>query len=150
MEKYSVGSLLNVAKEISYSITSGAPFVQVLHTSGSHWILTSNITNDGGHLVDTVGMYDSLPRKSVNHNLAKQICSFYKLPLRCKTMKFDIMNIQLQPNSDDCSIFAQLNKADLDLDLQMLNSIFSGLCDILALPNCASLPELAVSGSVPE
>ena len=51
-------------------------------------------------------VYDSLPRKSVNHDLAKQICSFFKLPLRCKTVKLDVMNIELQPYSDDCGIFA--------------------------------------------
>ena len=51
-------------------------------------------------------------------------------------------------------LLAQVNEADLDLDpdldLQTLNPTFSGLHDVPALTNCASLPELSVSSSVPE
>lgn len=74
--------------------------------SGSHWILTANIKYDGAGLVDTVCVYDSLPRKSIHHNVVKQVCSFFKPPLRFKAIKFDIMNVELQPNGSDCGLFA--------------------------------------------
>ena len=53
-------------------------------------------------------------------------------------------------------LLAQVNEADFDpdldpdLDLQTLNPTFSGLYDVPTLTNCASLPELSVSSSVPE
>lgn len=40
-------------KQLFKEIPSGAPYIQVLHVSGSHWIVTSNI---GGCQVDTVYM----------------------------------------------------------------------------------------------
>ena len=92
-------------KQLFKEIPSGAPFIQVLHVSGSHWIVASNIAYDGGRQVDTVCIYDSLPRKSVHHSIAKQICSFFKLPIGCNSIKFDVLNVELQTNHNDCGVF---------------------------------------------
>ena len=51
-------------------------------------------------------IYDSLPRRNVHHSIVKQICSFFKPPLRCESVKFDVMNTEKQPNGFDCGVFA--------------------------------------------
>ncbi len=74
----------------------GVAFVQVMHTSNSHWILVSNVLGRE-HSNDIVNIYDSLYSTTVSAAIKKQVCSFMK-PM-VDSLRFDIMNIECQTNS---------------------------------------------------
>ena len=90
-----------------------APFVQMLHISECHWSMVSNIDVQlpGNCHADIVGIYDSSRPHSVSLHTKKMVCSFYK----CQTdaLHFDIINIESQPNSYDCGVFAIANATEL-------------------------------------
>ena len=83
-------------KELFKPLPARTPFIQVLNLSVNHWIIVSNVSKEGGFYIDRVCIYDSLPRRNVHHSIVKQICYFFKPPLRCET-KFD---------GFDCGVFA--------------------------------------------
>ena len=79
--------------------------MQFLLVSKCHWIVASNFnvhTRDARQ--DSVQIYDSLLSKSINLATKKSICSFLQ-PIP-DTIFFELMNIQGQPNSHDCGMFA--------------------------------------------
>ena len=87
--------------------------MQMLHISECHWSMVSNIDVQlpGNCHADIVGIYDSSRPHSVNLHTKKMVCSFYK----CQTdaLHFDIINIESQPNSYDCGVFAIANATEL-------------------------------------
>ena len=81
-------------------------FIQILHISGCHWIVASNITpSDQSCSLSSVGIYDSIKIMSVSDHLKKQI-SYFAHPMSDTYIIFDIIDIQSQPNSSDCGLFA--------------------------------------------
>ena len=82
-----------------------AGFIQILHVHDSHWITTSNVNaKDQGVYTDCIHVYDSAMPLKVNPRIKQVVCSFYKCP--SDTLRFEIMNIQVQNNSYDCGLFA--------------------------------------------
>ena len=83
-------------------VPPNSAFVQVLHVAGSHWITTSNIdSRQNTHYRDTVSIYDSALAPRVSASTKQTICQFLKPS--CDVLLFDIMNIQTQPNLNDCT-----------------------------------------------
>ena len=83
------------------------PFIQILHVANSHWITTTNISQNGEHHADTVCLYDSMAvGSSASPSVVRYICSFFKPPSKCKAVRFDTMNIAGQKNSSDCGLHA--------------------------------------------
>ena len=79
-------------------------YVQILNVSGCHWATVSNMKVPGdGIFWDSTCIYDSL-FSSVSNDTMNQICSFV-LP-KCSSMRFDLMNTQIQENVNDCGLFA--------------------------------------------
>ena len=73
--------------------------------AGSHWITTSDIdSRQNTHYRDTVSIYDSALAPRVSPSTKQTICPFLKPS--CDVLLFDIMNIQTQPNLNDCGLFA--------------------------------------------
>ena len=72
--------------------------------AGSHWITTSNIdSRQNTHYRDTVSICDSALAPRVSASTIQAICPFLKPS--CDVLLFD-MNIQTQPNLNDCGLFA--------------------------------------------
>lgn len=82
------------------------PFVQVLHISGCHWAVVSNINvqSAGSSHSDAVAIYDSARPTDVAFELKKIICSFFKC--MADAIRFDLVNVETQKNSFDCGILS--------------------------------------------
>ena len=78
----------------------GAPFVQILHVNSNHWITTTNINCEAGE----VRVFDSLYKPYVSLDIKKQVCSFLKPS--SKFLTINIMDMQKQPDSSSCGLFA--------------------------------------------
>ena len=74
--------------------------------------MVSNVTGgDGNRSTNSVSIYDSNRAATVSLGLEKLICSFVKP--RSDVYIFDIMNIQGQPNGNDCGLYAIACAAEL-------------------------------------
>ena len=79
-------------------------FVQVLNVANSHWIVASNINvRAQSHYSNSVCIYDS-GFYPVSLSVKRDICQFWKP--KPDAIFFDLMNIQTQPNANDCGVFA--------------------------------------------
>lgn len=56
-------------------------------------------------------IYDSGRPTHISANLKKLICSFFKCTR--DTLRFDVMNVQAQPNGYDCGVYAIANATEL-------------------------------------
>ena len=96
-----------IGEETFPCLPPNSAFVQVLHVAGSHWITTSNIdSRQNTYYRDTVSIYDSALASRVSASTKQTICQFLKPIASCDVLLFDIMNIQTQPNLNDCGLFA--------------------------------------------
>ncbi len=91
-----------------------APFIQVLHVNGNHWVTISNVKPNSDKIFDdTVCIYDSnwTEKSSLSLNTKQQICSFFK----CKAKKvfFEFVNVDRQTNGSDCGLYALAFAAEL-------------------------------------
>ena len=87
----------------------GSTFVQILSVGGCHWVVASNVIGCTG--AKNVRVYDSLPASKPSLQLKKNICSI--LRPSSKYILFDNVNVQLQPNSYDCGVFAIATATEL-------------------------------------
>ena len=98
-------------------LPSWVPFIQVLHVSNNHWVMTTNIKTRTKEIAppDTVYLYDSnmTMNPSLPDEVSSAICSFLKIK-SCK-LKVDYVNIQQQENSNDCGAFALACATELAL-----------------------------------
>ena len=86
-------------------VPQSSPFVQILHVGNCHWLTTSNVNVHGGASYnDVVSIYDSGKPIRVSNEVTKSVCSFFK----CMNdiIRFDIMNVSPQTNSQDCGVYA--------------------------------------------
>ena len=91
-------------KEKFPPLPPNSSFVQVMHVANCHYIVASNINvRENTHYTDTVCIYDS-GLYPVTLSVKQDICQFMKP--KSDTIRFDLMNIQSQPNSYDCGVFA--------------------------------------------
>ena len=74
-------------------------FIQILNVERCHWITISNVGCEEG----VVNVYDSA-YNTLSLATKKQICSLWQ-PVSSQ-VKFCLANIQRQPNSTDCGLFA--------------------------------------------
>ena len=81
-------------------------YVQLFHTSKTHWITTSNIKLNGPSecFSDAVQVFDSGRPLKISLSTKSKICSFVKP--KSSTFSFDIMNVDGQRNSYDCGVYA--------------------------------------------
>ncbi len=93
-------------KPSMFAHVSSEDFIQIVLIDRSHWIVVSNIGCDCG----TVNVYDSL-YNTVTLKTICQICAFWKCPTKFGT--FRLVNIQRQPNSSDCGLFAISSATEL-------------------------------------
>ena len=87
-----------LGKRYQFGKTS-SPFIQVLHIKRSHWMVVSTVECEPG----TVNVYDSA-YNHINIDTKRQIASIVRLSKSEIVMRS--MNIQRQPNSSDCGLFA--------------------------------------------
>ena len=81
-------------------------FVQILNVERSHWIVVSNV----GCKKAVVNIYDSA-YNFLSLNTKKQICSLWQPS--SDQVEFKLVNVQRQPNSSDCGLFAIANATEL-------------------------------------
>ena len=83
----------------SFTVPTG-PYVQFLHIRGNHWVTISNILAADRY---TVLVYDSM-HSQPDSNFLSVVANY----LYCPKDSFDIkiMNVQRQPNSYDCGVYA--------------------------------------------
>ncbi len=99
-------------KKLFNSLPPKVPFIQVMNVNESHWITVSNIrarTDSAGNVdiyPDTVCVYDCnwCTKSKISLTTKQEICSFYK-PTSSK-VHFEYVNVDRQPNSSDCGVFA--------------------------------------------
>ena len=78
--------------------------VQILNITSSHWIVASNVNVcEDSCYTDSVCIYDS-GFFHISLAIKNTICQF--LQPKSETFFFDLMNIQSQPNGNDCGLFA--------------------------------------------
>ena len=92
-------------------IPPATPFFQILSIDKSHWVAISN-TDVGNHshccdavsiyMTDAVSIYDSGSPSRITRQTRQWICSIMK-PATSQ-LRFDLVNIMLQPNGSDCGI----------------------------------------------
>ena len=103
------------------------PFVQIFFVSNNHWITVSNIGSRAGN---TVCIYDSMRPSSINYimdgglRLQDVVCSFARCAAR--TLEFAVMNMQAQPNCNDCGLFAVATATALAFNVDPLLCHFDG------------------------
>ena len=83
----------------TWSVPSGE-YVQVIHADGRHWL---TITNMGETELCRVRIYDSL-RNTPTASTMKTISNF--LGVKDNHLRVSVMNVQQQPNSNDCGLYA--------------------------------------------
>ena len=89
-----------LGKKLQFKIIdSKSPFIQILHVSGNHWVVVSNINCSK----DVINIYDSL-NTHVNKATLYQLFTFFKPQTRL--VKLGLVNIQKQTNNCDCGLFA--------------------------------------------
>ena len=99
-------TLLSDSADLFKPIQPNRKFIQILYLK-SHWIVTSNIdVSRESYYKDVVCIYDSLRPSRIPFSVKKDICSFLKFCCTGDVLHFDIMNIEGQPNSSDCGIYA--------------------------------------------
>ena len=76
----------------------GGEFLQILHTSGNHWVCVSSIGCQKGH----VNLYDSLYYNIISDEVTEQNKS---LP-GDEFEKLVLIPVQQQNNGSDCEVFA--------------------------------------------
>ena len=81
-------------------------FIQILNVERSHWIVVSNV----GCKKAVVNIYDSA-YNFLSLNTKKQICSLWQPS--SDQVEFQLVNVQRQPNSSDCGLFAIANATEL-------------------------------------
>lgn len=81
-------------------LEKGRPFIQILHVNGNHWITSTNAGCKAGE----VKIYDSAVNSYITLRAKQQICSFL-LPME-NTVKFNLVNMQLQPDYVSCGLFS--------------------------------------------
>ena len=81
-------------------------FIQILNVGRSHWIVVSNV----GCKKAVVNIYDSA-YNFLSLNTKKQICSLWQPS--SDQVEFQLVNVQRQPNSSDCGLFAIANATEL-------------------------------------
>ena len=82
-------------------------FVQILNIGGCHWLTTTNIDTNIKYAssgANTVRIYDSGMSLNIPLSTQLDICQFWKPS--ADRVCFDIMNVEKQPNSFDCGIYA--------------------------------------------
>ena len=82
------------------TIERGKPFIQILHVNGNHWITSTN----AGCAAGAVKIYDSAPHAYLTLQVKQQICSF--MQPETNQLKFQLANVQIQPDSVSCGLFA--------------------------------------------
>ena len=98
-------SVLSDRKQLFKPLPPRAPFIQIINVAKCHWIVASNVdVRDGGCYSDVVCIYDSGRPTHISGSLKKMICSFFKCTY--DTLRFDVMNVQAQPNGYDCGVYA--------------------------------------------
>ena len=91
-------------KNLFMPLPPSSLFIQILHVAQNHWVTVSNITRGGKCYHEGVFIYDSLCPNTVDMDTKKQICSFMKS--KSKVVRFELMNIQMQENLNDCGLYA--------------------------------------------
>ena len=81
-------------------------FIQILNVERSHWIVVSNV----GCKKAVVNIYDSA-YNFLSLNTKQQICSLWQPS--SDQVEFQLVNVQRQPNSSDCGLFAIANATEL-------------------------------------
>ena len=77
--------------------------MQILNVNDCHRFVASNIIFGDEKLKDSVRIYDSAST-NVSLTTKKALCSILKPA--SDTLHFDVVNVQRQPNSYDCGLFA--------------------------------------------
>ena len=86
--------------------------MQLLHINDCHWVTTSNVNVHGcACYPDTVCVYDSERPSTVHPDITRIVCSFFKC--QSSQLRIDIMNVFMQPNCNDCGIYAIANATEL-------------------------------------
>ena len=89
-------------------VPEGEHFVQVLHVRNCHWIVLSNMADECDSI--TYNVYDSA-NYPLDVDTKHQICSLTKPT--SKQIRIQMVNIQRQPNINDCGLFALAVATDL-------------------------------------
>ena len=82
------------------AIERGKPFIQILHSNGNHWITSTN----AGCAAGAVKVFDSAAYTYLTLRDKQQICSFIRP--EDSQIKFQLVNMQVQPDSVSCGLFA--------------------------------------------
>ena len=99
-------------KGLFHQVPAGSPFIQLLHVDNNHWVATSDLNVHGkGSLKDTICIYDSSHRSNITLESKKMMCSL--LRSRSNSLRFDLINIQEQPNAYDCGLCAIASATEL-------------------------------------
>ena len=85
----------------------GRPFIQILHVSGNHWITSTNAGCKAGE----IKLFDSAVNSYITLRAKQQICSFL-LPME-NTVKFNLVNMQVQQDTASCGLFSIAVAAEL-------------------------------------
>ena len=76
-----------------------SPFIQILHVKRNHWVVASSVNCEPG----IVNIYDSL-FSNIDLDTACQVASLVRH--NKNNIHLQSINIQRQPNSRDCGLFA--------------------------------------------
>ena len=83
-------------------------FIQILNMSNCHWVLVTNIDIQRNKVSENVvRVYDSYKSKVVTSRALYDICCLMRP--RGKSITIDFMNTTMQPNPNDCGLFALAN-----------------------------------------
>ena len=86
-------------------IPHGESFIQILHVHNNHWVTVSNIDIKENTLYrNAICIYDSATSPRISTSMKEVICQFVKP--KTEYLLFDTMNIQAQPNLNDCGLYA--------------------------------------------
>ena len=64
------------AKTAFSALPAKATFIQILHVSGCHWIMVSNVNPKGGAFHDSVGIYDSCHTRFGQSSIGSSLLEF--------------------------------------------------------------------------